>query len=119
MHIEPSATATAGQAFSTQPVIYEEDPSGALETADNTTIVTASLNTGAGPLQGTLIARVVGGIATFSNLFDQLAETLSINFTSGNLTEATSTNIVVSPAAASKLVIAQQPPATATAGQPF
>lgn len=45
MHTEPSATATAGQAFATQPVIYEEDPSGALETQDNTTIVTASLNT--------------------------------------------------------------------------
>ena len=55
MHIEPSAACDrAGQAFSTQPVIYEEDPSGALETADNTTTVTASLNTGAGPLQGTL-----------------------------------------------------------------
>ncbi len=119
MHVEPSATATAGQAFSTQPVIYEEDPSGDLETQDNTTIVTASLNFGAGPLQGTLTARVVGGVATFSNLFDQLAETISINFTSGNLTEATSDNIVVSPAAASKLVIAQQPPATTTAGQTF
>ena len=119
MHIEPSATATAGQAFSTQPVIYEEGPSGDLETDDNTTIVTASVNTGAGPLQGTMTATVVGGIATFSNLFDQMAETISINFTSGNLTEATSTDIVVSPAAPSKLVIAQQPPAATTAGHPF
>ena len=74
-----------------------------LRRRDNTTIVTASLNTGAGPLQGTLTATVVGGIATFSNLFDQLAETISINFMSGTLTEATSNIIVVSPAAATKL----------------
>ena len=32
MQVEPSVTATAGQAFSTQPVIYEEDPDGDLET---------------------------------------------------------------------------------------
>ena len=51
---QPSATATAGVAFGTQPVVYVEDQYGNLETGDNTTQVTAaSLPIGSGPLQGT------------------------------------------------------------------
>ena len=38
---QPSPTATAGQPFATQPVIYEEDQYGNLETGDNSTVVTA------------------------------------------------------------------------------
>ena len=53
IHTQPSSTATAGQAFATQPVIYEEDRFGNLETADNSTVVTAALESGTGPLQGT------------------------------------------------------------------
>ena len=49
----PSATATAGQPFATQPVITEEDQYGNVETGDNSTQVTASLASGTGPLQGT------------------------------------------------------------------
>jgi hypothetical protein len=41
---------------------------------------------------------VVGGIATFTNLADSIPETISLKFTSGTLTSATSSNIVVSPA---------------------
>ena len=107
-------------AFSTQPVIYVEDQYGNLETGDNTTQVTAaSLPLGSGPLQGTTTVTVSGGIATFTNLADDKAETISLQFTSAPvLTSATSSNIVVSPAAASQLVIQTQPSATATAGVP-
>ena len=119
VHTQPSSTATAGAAFLTQPVIYEEDQNGNLETGDNSTVVTVSLESGTGPLQGTLTATVSGGVATFTNLADDTAETLSLEFTSGSLTSATSGNIVVSPAAAAKLVITQQPSATATAGAAF
>ena len=35
IHTQPSATATAGKAFGIQPVIYEEDQYGNLETGDN------------------------------------------------------------------------------------
>ena len=49
---EPSAAATAGEAFATQPVIYEEDQYGNPETGDNTSTVTAALGGGAGQLQG-------------------------------------------------------------------
>ena len=54
---EPSATATAGQAFSTQPVIWEEDQYGNLETADSSTVVTASLAPAPGRLQGQSMKR--------------------------------------------------------------
>ncbi len=117
---QPSPTATAGVAFSTQPVVYVEDQYGNLETGDNTTQVSASLNTGSGPLQGTTTETVSGGIATFTNLSDNKAETISLQFTSvPAVTAATSNNIVVSPAAATQLVLITQPSATATAGVAF
>ena len=58
---QPSATATAGVTFSTQPVIYVEDQYGNLETGDNTTQVTAALDSGTGPLMGTTTVTVSGG----------------------------------------------------------
>ena len=119
IHTQPSPTATAGQAFGTQVVVYAEDQFGNLETGDNSTEVTASIAGGSGPLQGTTSVTVSGGVATFTNLADNKAETISLNFTSGSLTNATSTNIVVSPATASQLVIHTQPSSTATAGVPF
>jgi len=119
IHTQPSSTATAGAAFGTQALVYEEDQFGNLVTGDNSTVVTASLESGAGPLQGTTTVTVSGGVATFTNLADNKAETIALNFTSGSLTNATSINIVVSPATASQLVIQAQPSATATAGQAF
>jgi hypothetical protein len=119
IHTEPSPTATAGVALGTQPVVYVEDASGNLETGDNTTQVTVGLASGNGPLHGTTTITVAGGVATFTDLSDNKAETISLLFTSPTLVPATSTNIVVSPAAASQLVIAKQPSPTATAGSPF
>ncbi len=115
----PSSTAKAGVPFTTQPVIYEEDQYGNVETSDNSTVVTVSLAGGAGPLQGALTATVSGGVATFTNLGDNMAETIMLKFSSGSLTPTTSGSIVVSPAAASKLVITQQPSSTGTAGHAF
>ena len=83
IHTQPSPTATAGVAFSTQPVVYVEDQYGNLETGDNTTQVTAaSMPVGSGPLQGTTTVTVSGGIATFTNLADNKAETITLHFTS-------------------------------------
>ena len=73
IHTQPSATAIAGQPLGSQPVVYEEDPYGNLETGDNTTVITATLASGAGPLQGNITATVVGGVATFTNLSDNKA----------------------------------------------
>ena len=58
-------------------------------------------------------------MATFTNLSDDKAETITLAFKSGHLTGATSASIVVSPAAASLLVVEHSQSATATAGQPF
>ncbi len=120
IHTEPRASATAGQAFgtATQPVvIYEEDQYGNLETGDNSTVITAKVASGTGPLTGTVTTTVVGGIATFTNLGDNTAGTITVQFTGGGLSSPQTTPIVVSPAAASRLVVSQQPSPGAIAGQ--
>ena len=95
---QPSASATAGQTFATQPVVVEEDAYGNIETADTTTVVTAALSEGAGPLRGTTTAKVVGGVATFTNLADNKAETITLKFTAGDVTSSPTSSIVISPA---------------------
>ena len=116
---EPSGTATAGQVFQVQPVIYEEDQYGNLETGDNSTMVTASVPSGFGPLLGSTTATVVGGIARFTNLFfDDSPENIMLSFSSGTLVAATSSNIDVSSAAAAKVVFGQEPSNTST-GDPI
>src|SRR5439155_14465100 len=78
---QPSPTATAGVAFSPQPVIRVEDAFGNLRTNDGTTVVTAIRNAGTGTLQGTTTATASGGLATFTGLSYNDAETITINFT--------------------------------------
>ncbi len=119
IHTQVSSTATAGRAFATQPVVEEEDQYGNLETSDNTTVVTASLQSGVGPLRGTVFASVSGGVAVFSNLADDKAETITLAFKSGNLQIATSGGIAVSAATPYQLVMETQPSSAATAGQAF
>jgi predicted outer membrane repeat protein len=114
---EPSSSATAGQPFATQPVLYLEDQYGNLETDDNTTQVTASLREGTGPLLGTTTVTVSGGIATFTNLADNKAGNIALVFTGVGLAKATSGFITVNPAAASQLSISA--PATASPGSSF
>src|SRR5207253_6373294 len=103
MLTQPSATATAGVGFAQQPQIRIEDQYGNLRASDNSSVVTAARNAGSGTLQGTLIATAVNGVATFANLSHNVATTITINFTASGLTSATSGNIVVSPAAFTKL----------------
>ena len=114
---EPSQTATAGSDFSTEPVVYVEDQYGNLETSDNTTPVTASLRVGATQLLGTTTVTVSRGIAEFTNLHEDKAETIILLFTAPALIKADSSSTTVDPAAASRLSITA--PATATAGRPF
>ena len=118
IHTEPSPTATAGQAFATGPVIYEEDKFGNLETGDNSTVITASLETGSGRLTGAT-GTLSGGVATFANLADDTAEIISLNFSGAGLTVEPSSSVVITPAAVSKLSIQAEPSASATAGQPL
>ena len=80
IHTQPSSSATAGQAFATQPQVFEVDQYGNLETNDSTTAIMASLASGNGPLQGTTISTVSGGVATFAGLADNRAGTIALNF---------------------------------------
>ena len=96
-------------------MIYEEDVFGNLITTDNSTIVTASIASGAGPLQGTTSVTMTGGIATFTNLADDTAETITLAFSGNGFTAGPTPSISIATAAPSKLVIHTQPAATATA----
>ena len=116
---QPASTATAGQAFSVQPVIDLEDRFGNLETGDRSSVVSASLSSGTGPLQGKVIATVSGGVVSFTNLADDTAGIMSVNFMSGSLNPATSNGISVNPAPATRLVITTPPPDPLVAGRAF
>ena len=95
LQVRPSPTATAGQPFAVQPVVYEEDRFGNVETNDNSTVVTAVIASGTGPLQGTVTAAVSRGVATFTNLADSSGGTISLEFESGSLAPETSFSITV------------------------
>src|SRR5258708_4594509 len=116
---QPSPTATAGVAFTQQPQIRIEDQFGNFRGSDNSTIVTAARNAGSGTLQGTTNATAVGGIVSFANLAHNVATNITLQFSSAGLAFANSGTIAVSPASASRLTIAIQPSATATAGVAF
>src|SRR5262249_38457978 len=100
---QPSSSAVAGVAFAQQPQIRIEDQYGNLRSSDNSTVVTVARNAGSGTLQGSLSATAVNGVATFANLSHNVANTINLSFSSSGLTNATSANIVVSPAAFTQL----------------
>ena len=119
IHTKPSSTATAGQPLATAPVVYAEDLYGNLETGDNSTVITASLASGNGPLRGTTTATTSGGVATFGGLFDDVAGIISLNFAGGGFSAGPSNNIFISPAVPAKLVIQTPPFSSVTAGNPL
>ena len=99
----PPASATAGIAFSPAPVLVVKDQFGnprnaANGAADNSTLVNAARVLGTGALQGATNVTCVDGAATFANLWHNRAETITILFSSGSLTNVTSGNVAVGPA---------------------
>ncbi len=116
IHTQPSATATAGQSFATQPVIDELDQYGNLETTDSSTVITTALSFGNGPLLGTTTATLTGGVAAFTNLADSTIGTISLGFSGGGLSVGPSHSITIGPGAAAQLVVQTQPYASVTAG---
>jgi autotransporter-associated beta strand protein len=100
MTTEPSSTVLAGATFSTQPELYVEDANGSLVGTDNSTVVTATVGTGTGPLTGTLTATAVNGVVTFSGLTAPTTAQsgLLLTFTSSGLASAVdNTSITVNP----------------------
>ncbi|MEI6654519.1 MAG: Ig-like domain-containing protein, partial [Verrucomicrobiota bacterium] len=122
MKTSPSSSVTAGVAFGTQPAVYVEDSYGNVVTGDNSTVVTATVGTGTGPLTGTLTATISGGTATFSGLAaPTLAQAgLELTFTSSGLTSAVdTTSITITAGTANKLVMKTSPSSSVAAGAAF
>jgi len=114
----PSSAVTAGVTFPQQPVVQIQDQFGNINTADNTDIVTAtSSGTDTNSVNGSVTA--VGGVAAFTGMIYQTAQTNTITFGASGLTSKTSGNIVVSAGAASQVNVVTDPSATATAGISF
>ncbi len=116
---EPPSSVTAGTGFSLEAAIA--DAYGNVETSASNTVsvALASGPTGA-TLGGTLSVTASDGVATFSGLtLTQAASGDTLQASSSGLSSATSSAITVTPAAATKLVIAQEPPASVTVNSAF
>jgi hypothetical protein len=92
---QPSATATAGTSFGTQPKILISDTYGNIRSNDTLSVV-ASINSGLGQLIGTTTVSANSGLASFSNLAATAATNIVLQFSSGALTPALSSAIAVS-----------------------
>ncbi len=92
---QPSAVATVGQPFASQPMIVEEDRYGNVETGDSTTVVTVSPSGGSGSLAGEKSVALNAGVASFTGLADSNAETIALVFSGGNLPAVQSTPITI------------------------
>lgn len=102
INTEPSSSATAGVAFAQQPVIGLRDAFGNVVTTPNVPVTAAITAGGAGALMGTLSRTTSGGIASFTDLrIDGVVGSRTLDFSSGSLTPATSTAIVVGAGTAS------------------
>ena len=105
----PYAQVTAGTPLTDPIVIDEEDQFGNVETGDNSTVVKAALASGAGSLKGTSTATVTAGVASFDDLEDDTAGTLSLQFAAGSLPAVISAPSIVAPAPATQLKVTQRP----------
>jgi hypothetical protein len=115
---EPAPTITAGGGFGL--VVTTEDPYGNLSTTFTGDVTLALANNPAGDtLDGLLSVPVTAGKAVFTNLtLDKAAsgDTLMVSSAIGSYT---TTPIGVLAAAATRVVVTSQPPATVVAGTPF
>ena len=116
---QPPASVTAGSGFGL--TVEAEDSSGNLITSFNGTVTVAlASNPGGATLGGTLTVTASGGVATFSGLtLTKAASGYTLVVTSGGLGEGVTSAITVTPAAATQLVITQQPPATVKVSSPL
>ena len=67
-----------------------------------------------------MTATASAGVAAFSTLtLNKVGSKYTLKASSGSLTAATTSDIAVTPAAASKLLVTTQPPSSVTAGKAF
>ena len=104
---EPVGGASGG-ALPTQPIVRIVDGSGNTVTSNNSTVVTAAIQSGAGgTLGGTTTATVSAGTATFTNLTlaGTVGQTYVLRFTATGLTGVDAQGITVTPGAASRFLV--------------
>ena len=116
---EPPAGVIAGTSFGL--TVQAEDNSGDLaSTFSGSVTVALADNPGGATLGGTLTVTASGGVAGFSGLTLTTAGSgYTILVSSGGLVDATTTALNVNAAAASQVVITQQPPASVIATKGF
>jgi len=98
-------TGTAGVAIGNV-VVQVQDASGNVVVGSNAPVTIASTPAG---VMGTLTVNASNGVATFSNLSFNTSNTYTLTASSTGLTSATSGNIVISAAGATKLAFTAQP----------
>ncbi len=111
----PSASATSGVPFATQPVVEIRDGTNAK--VSSTANVTVAIFSGAGTLIGTATVAAVDGTATFAGLQLNGAGAHVLRFTSPGLSSVDAPTITVTQVAASLHVLTQ--PVGASSGAPF
>ncbi len=108
---QPSGAAQS-VAFATQPVVHVRS-NGAIDTADNTTVVTVAIVSGTGGagavLTGTTTATAVAGVVTFTNLGINISGAgYQLGFVATGIAGVTSATFVIT-APARGLFVATQP----------
>ncbi len=116
---QPPASVTAGSPFGL--TVEAEDTSGDLLSSFNGTVTVAlASNPGGASLGGTLTATASGGVATFSGLtLNKAASGYTLEVSASGIGAGVSSPMTVMVAAASRVVITSQPPASVTAGSGF
>ena len=105
--------ALAGDNISPAITVELRDASNNLVTSETSNVTVAfgtDPSAGSATLGGTLTVAAVGGVATFNDLTVDIAQTgYTLNFTSGVLTDATSSNFNITPNVKSQLVFKTEP----------
>jgi streptogramin lyase len=116
---QPPASVTAGSPFGM--TVEDLDSSGNLVSSFNGTVTVGLLNPPSGAtVGGTLSVTASNGVATFPSLsLNKAGPTYTLVVTGSGVGEGFSSTVAVTPAAASKVVITQQPPASVAAGIGF
>ncbi len=116
--VEPPTSVTVNQTFSVQVTALDQfnNPDGDFN--GNVSVALAS-----GPtlqLGGTLTETASNGIATFSDLaVGTVGGGYTLSVSSPSLVGATSSQFIVNPGAAAKLIVTSEPPSSVNAGAPF
>jgi streptogramin lyase len=109
---QPPASVTAGSGFGLT-VTAENSSGNPITTFNGTVTVAIATNPGGATLGGTLTATASNGVAAFSGLtLNKAAAGYTLEVSAAGLGSGVTGFIAVTPAAATQLVITQQPPAT-------